>query len=151
MPVLSTKTTLANYLPQILQQQHFINTSTNPNGGHTSNYNRQIKVNMADERLKVEHPLLESSSEKDKLLYNQHRTFPRYQNHCDGHKFSCSTILSDGEFQLTEPWSATILVEEAQKCKYTVSQKLRKNFLKNHYRKSLNICKDPCRSAVVLT
>ena len=32
-----------------------------------SNYIRQNEVNMADEPLKVEHPLLESSSESDKL------------------------------------------------------------------------------------
>ena len=69
---------------------------------------------MADERLKVEQPLLESSSEKDKLVYDQYQTFPRYQNYRDWHKFSCSRILSDGEFQLTEPWSAKILAEEAQ-------------------------------------
>ena len=32
-----------------------------------SNYIRQNEVNMADEPLKIEHPLLESSSEIDKL------------------------------------------------------------------------------------
>ena len=104
----------------MLQPHHFINTSTNPDGGHVSNYIRQIKVQ------------------------NQYWIFPKHQNYRDGGKLSCSRILSDGEFQLTDPWSAKRLVEKAQKYKYTVSQK-------NLYRKSLNICKDPCRSGVVLT
>ena len=46
---LITKTTPANRVPEILQQQHFINTSTNPDGGF--NYIRQNEVNMADEPL----------------------------------------------------------------------------------------------------
>ena len=79
------------------------------------NYIRQIEVNMADEPLKVEQPLLESSSEIDKLVYDEYQIFPRHQNYlADGDKFSCSRIF--GEFQLTEPWSEKILVEEAQKC-----------------------------------
>ena len=41
-----------------------------------SNFIRQNEVNMANELLKVEKPLLESSSEMDKSVYNQHRTFP---------------------------------------------------------------------------
>ena len=48
------------------QQQHVINTSTNPEG-HMSNFISQNKVNMANEPLKVQQPLLESSSEMDKL------------------------------------------------------------------------------------
>ena len=36
------------------------------------NYIRQNKVNMANEPLNVEQPLLESSKEMDKLLYNQY-------------------------------------------------------------------------------
>ena len=80
-----------------------------------SDYIRPTEVNMADEPLKVEQPLLEHSSEMDKLVYDQYQTFPRHQNHCDGDKLSCSRLLSDGEFQLTERWSAKIFVEEAQK------------------------------------
>ena len=80
------------------------------------NYIRQIEVNMADEPLKVEQPLLESSSEIHKLVYDQYQIFSRHQNYLDGDKFSCSRYLSDGDFQLAEPWSAKILVEEAQKC-----------------------------------
>ena len=53
-----TKTNPANHLLKILQPHHFINTSTNPGGGHMSNYVRQIKVNMANEPLKVEQPQL---------------------------------------------------------------------------------------------
>ena len=55
-------------LPIFLQpQQHFINTSINPDGGHISNYICQNEVNATNEPLKVEKPLLESSSEMDKL------------------------------------------------------------------------------------
>ena len=53
--------------PKILQLQHSINTSTNPEGCHMSHFIRQNEVNMANEPLKVEKPLLESSSEMDKL------------------------------------------------------------------------------------
>ena len=48
-------------------QQHFINTSPNPEGCHMSNFIRQNEVNMANEPLKVQQSLLESSSEIDKL------------------------------------------------------------------------------------
>ena len=51
----------------MLQQQHFINTSTNPEGCHMSNFIRQNEVNVANEPLKVHQSLLESSSEMDKL------------------------------------------------------------------------------------
>ena len=45
----------------MLQPHHFINTSTNPDGGHMSNYIRQIKVNMANEHLKAEQDGIVSS------------------------------------------------------------------------------------------
>ena len=46
----------------------------------------------------------------DKLLFfTKNRTFSGHQNYCDGDKFSSSRILSDGEFQLTEPMLAKIL------------------------------------------
>ena len=122
----------------------FINTSTDPDSGHVSDYIREIEVNMTGEPLKVEQPLLESSSEMDKQLPSK---FHRHQNYCNGDKLSYSSILSDGEFQLTEPWSAKILVEEAQKCNTLFPRSHGKTFPE----KSLNICKDPCRSAVVLT
>ena len=57
-----TNTTPANHVPKILQKQHSVNT-----GGHMSNFIRQNEVNLADEPLKVEQPLLESSSEMDNL------------------------------------------------------------------------------------
>ena len=44
-----------------------MNNSTTPGGCHKSNSIRQIEVNMANEPVKVEQPLLESSSEMDKL------------------------------------------------------------------------------------
>ena len=84
-----TKTTPANHVPEILQPYSFISTSTNPDGSHMYNYIRQIEVNMADEPLIVEHPLLESSSEKNKLVYDPYQIFPRHQNYLDGDKFSC--------------------------------------------------------------
>ena len=81
---------------------------------------------------------------------NQYRIFPRHQIFRDGGKLSCSRSLDDEEFQLAEPWSAKILVEEAQKCKYTVSQKLRKKCPEKsvqktieHLYRSLQICSCP--------
>ena len=62
-----TKTTPANHVPEILQPQHSINASTNPEGCRMSNFICQKEVNMANEPLKVEKPLLESSSEMDKF------------------------------------------------------------------------------------
>ena len=44
-----------------------------------SNYIRQNEVNTADEPLKVEKPLLESSSEIDKLMHDEYQIFPRHQ------------------------------------------------------------------------
>ena len=51
----------------MLQPQHVINTSTNPESCHMSNFIRQNEGNLANEPLKVEKQLLESSSEMDKL------------------------------------------------------------------------------------
>ena len=65
-----------------------------------SNFIRQNEVNMANELLKVQQPLLESSSEMDKLLCISHKSY------CDGDKFSFSRILNDREYQLPDPWSA---------------------------------------------
>ena len=61
------KITPTNHVPEILQQQHFINTSANPECCHVSNIIRQNEVNKANELLKVQKPLLESSSEMDEL------------------------------------------------------------------------------------
>ena len=49
-----TKITPTNHVSKILQQQHFIITSTNPEGCHMANYTRQSEVNMANEPLKFE-------------------------------------------------------------------------------------------------
>ena len=63
-----TKTTPANHFPKILQQQHFKNTFTNPNGYHISIFIlHQIEVKRKNEPLKVEQPALESSNEMDEL------------------------------------------------------------------------------------
>ena len=70
-----TKTTPANHVPEILQPHSFINTSTNPDGSHMYNYIRQIEVDIANEPLKVEQQLLESSGEIDKFpckTYTKH-------------------------------------------------------------------------------
>ena len=56
-----------------------------------------------------------------------HQTFPRHQNYRDGDKLSCSRILRDGEFQLTEPWSA-LFVEEVQKCNTSFPRSSGKKF-----------------------
>ena len=66
---------------------------------------------MANEPLKVKQPLLESSSEMDKLRCITIITC--HQNYRDVDKFSFPRILSDGEFQLTEHWSAKILDESS--------------------------------------
>ena len=57
-----TTNTPTNYVAEILQKQFFINTSTNPDGCHMSNFIGQNEVNMANEPLKVQQSLLESSS-----------------------------------------------------------------------------------------
>ena len=62
----NTKITPTNHIPEMLQQEHFINTSTNTEGCHISNFIRQNEVNEAKELLKVQ-PHLESSGEMDKL------------------------------------------------------------------------------------
>ena len=62
-----TKNTPTKYVAEVLQQQHFINTSTNPEGCHMSNFICQNEVNMVNEPLKVEKSVLEFSSEMDKL------------------------------------------------------------------------------------
>ena len=51
----------------MLQPQYFLNRTTNSDSGHMSNYIRQNEVNVANEPLKVQKPLLESSSELGKL------------------------------------------------------------------------------------
>ena len=53
-----------------------------------SNFICQNEVNMATEPLKVEQPLLQSSSEIDKLLYALYQIFLRHQNYRDGDNIS---------------------------------------------------------------
>ena len=62
-----TETTPANHVPESSQQQHFINTITNPDGGNMYSFIRQNLVNMTNKPLKVEIPLLECSNEMDKI------------------------------------------------------------------------------------
>ena len=66
-----------------------------------SNFIRQNGVNMANEPLKVQQPLPQSSSEMDKLrcITNNVKPLSSHHNYRDGDKFSFSRILSDGEFQ----------------------------------------------------
>ena len=93
------------------------------------------KVNMADETHKIEQPLLESSSEMDKLVHEQYQTFPRDPNYRVGDKLSCSRLLSDGEMQLTEPSSAKMSVVEAQKCYTLFPRNMVENFLEKSVQK----------------
>ena len=101
-----------NHVPEILQPQHFIKISINADGGHLSNYIRRNEVNLANEPLKVEQPLLESSSEIDKLpcITNTEHSLDTKITAMGTSFRSCYRILIDGEFQLTEPWSAKYLV-----------------------------------------
>ena len=52
-------------------------------------------------------------------MYNQYGSFSSHHNYRDGDKSFFSRILSDREYQLTEPWSAKVVdevVKEDQKC-----------------------------------
>ena len=51
-------------------------------------------------------------------MYNQYGAFSNHQNYCDGDKFSFSRILSDREYQLTEPWSAKIVDDVVKEMQY---------------------------------
>ena len=82
-----------------------------------SNFIRQNEVNEANELLKVQKSLLESSSEMDKLRCITNTA------HSPDNFFSFSRNLSDREYQLTEPWSAKLVdevVKEDQKCSILV-------------------------------
>ena len=139
-----TKTTPANHVPEVLQPQHSIIT---PEGCYMSNFIRQNEVKMANESLKVEKPLLESSSEMNKL-----QCIPNTEHSPDTKITVMGTRLPAQKFwAMTENWSAKILVEGPQKCNILFPRSSGKKILQNLYRNSLNICKDPCRSAVVLT
>ena len=100
-----------------------------------SNFICQNEVNMANEPLKVQQPLLESSSEMDKLRCITNTALSPVT------KFFFSRILSDGEFQLADPRSAKILdkvVEEVQKCGILVPQKLQKNISAKIFKENLH-------------
>ena len=80
-----------------------------------SNFIRQNEVNKANELLKFQQPLLESSNEMD-ILRCITNTAVTKTTVIGTNFFSFSRILSDREYQLTEPWSTkildTIVVEE---------------------------------------
>ena len=63
----------------------------------------KMKINMANEPLKVQQSLLESSSEMDKLPCITNAALSAVTKITCGEKFSFSRILSDGDFQLTAP------------------------------------------------
>ena len=44
-------------------------------------------------------------------MYNQYGSFSSHHNYRDGDKFFFWRILSDREYQLTEPWSAKAVDE----------------------------------------
>ena len=62
-----TKITATNHVPETLQQQHLVNTSTKPEGCNLSNFICKYGFRMANEPLRVQQPLLECSSEVDKI------------------------------------------------------------------------------------
>ena len=104
-------------------QQHVINTTTNPEGCHMSNFIRQNEVNMANEPLKVQDPLLESSSEMDKLRCITNTAHSPVTKINVMETIFFSRVMSDREYQLTEPWSAKIvdrIIKEVQKCSILV-------------------------------
>ena len=94
---------------------------------------------MANEPLKVGKPLLESSSEMDKLqcITNTEHSPDTKITKIDGDKISCSRILGDGDFQLTENWSAKTLVEESQKCNILFPRSSGKKFPEKSVQKIL--------------
>ena len=84
----------------------------------------QNEVNVANEPLEVEQPLLESSSGTDKLVYDLYQILLRHQNYRDWDNISFSLLSSDGEFLLTDLRSTKILdkvVKEVQKCSILVA------------------------------
>ena len=86
-----------------------------------SHFIHQNEVNMTKEPLKFQQPLLESSSEIDKLRCTA--LSPVTKITLMGTIFSFSRISGDGEFQLTDPMSPKILdevVEDVQKCSILV-------------------------------
>ena len=101
------------------QQQHVINTTTNPEGYHMSNFICQNKVSMANEPLKVQQLLLKSSSEIDKIRCITNTAHSPVTKITVMGTIFFSRGMSDGEYQLTEPWSAKIvdkIIKEVQNC-----------------------------------
>ena len=77
----------------------------------------------------------------DKLpCFTKNRTFSRHQNYRDGDKFSSSRILSDGEFQLTDPRSAKILdkIVEDQTCSFWFLEAAEKHNPAKKYKENLH-------------
>ena len=93
------------------------------------------EVNMATEPPLVQQPLLESSSGMDKLqCINIEHISP------DTKIIAMGLLLLenfDGEFQLTEPWSAKIRNEEAQKCNTLFPRSSAKKFSEQFVQKIL--------------
>ena len=116
------------------------------------NFIRQNEVNMANEPLKVGKPLLESSSEMDKFqcITNTEHS-PDTKITVMGRRFPAQ------EFQVMESFNRLSLGQQKYLLKklknemHSFTKRSGKIFLRNLYRKSLNICKEACRSAVVLT
>ena len=78
---------------------------------------------MANEPLKVQQPRLESSIEMDKLRCITNTTHSPFTKTTVMGTISFSRVMSDREYQLTEPWSAKIvdkIIKEVQKCSILV-------------------------------
>ena len=82
----------------------------------------------------------------DITVFYQNCIFSCHKIFCDGDKLSFSRLLSDGEFQLTDPRVSKIfdeVVEEVQKSVYWFLRSCRKTyFCRNLLKKSAHFCKD---------
>ena len=84
---------------------------------------RQNGVYMANEPLEVQQPLLERPSEMKKLRCITNMGHSPVANITVMGTIFFSSILSDREYQLTEPWSAVIVdevIKKVQKCSILV-------------------------------
>ena len=96
-----------------------------------SHFIRQNEVNKANELLKVQQPLLESSSGMGKLRCITNTAHSPVTKTTVMGKCPFTRIFSDREYQLTEPWSAKIVdevVKEVQNAVYWFLRSCRKTY-----------------------
>ena len=144
-----TKTTPANHVPEILQPQHSINTSANPEGCQISSVKTKSIWQTSLWKLKnhfwkVQVKWINCSVQPTPNI-PQTPKLPWW-----GQDF----LLKNIEWwRVSTDWTLVSwnTFWRTPKMQYIVSQKLRTKIPEKSVQKSLNICKDPCRSAVVLT